>query len=131
MSIAHFTLATRDIPRTADFFRRAFGWTPLERPGNIAADAAWLQIAPGHDLHLVYVADFEPSGFEGEYGRHVAIFHPGEDFAGLRKRLVSEGAELIDPLRPTQFERFFFRDPNGYVFEVIDAAGYARHSSGV
>src|SRR5436190_21120581 len=110
MSIAHFTLATRDIRRTADFFRRAFGWTPLERPGNIAADAAWLQIAPGYELHLVHVADFEPSAFEGEYGRHVAIFHRGDDFAGLRTRLVAEGAELIDPQRPTPFERFFFRD---------------------
>ena len=31
-------------------------------------------------------------------------------------------AELFDSLRPTPFERFFFREPvNGYVFEIIDA----------
>jgi hypothetical protein len=30
---------------------------------------------------------------------------------------------LFEPLRPTPFERFFFREPvNGYVFEVIDQA---------
>ena len=28
---------------------------------------------------------------------------------------------LIAPERPTPFERFFFRDPNGYVFEVVAA----------
>ena len=35
--------------------------------------------------------------------------------------LAKRGAELIDPIRETPFERFFFRDPNGYVFEVVDA----------
>jgi hypothetical protein len=29
---------------------------------------------------------------------------------------------LIEPLRSTPFERFFFREPvNGYVFEVVGA----------
>jgi len=37
--------------------------------------------------------------------------------------LLQHGAELSEPLRPTPFERFFFREPvNGYVFEVIDRA---------
>ena len=27
---------------------------------------------------------------------------------------------LIEPLRETPFERFFFRDQNGYVFEVVE-----------
>ena len=35
--------------------------------------------------------------------------------------LATRGAELIDPIRATSFERFFFRDPNGYIFEVVDA----------
>ena len=27
----------------------------------------------------------------------------------------------MEPLRPTPFQRFFFREPiNGYVFEVVD-----------
>ena len=29
--------------------------------------------------------------------------------------------ELITPVRPTPFERFFFRCPDGYVFEVVPA----------
>ncbi|MCP3693945.1 MAG: hypothetical protein GY917_17205, partial [Planctomycetaceae bacterium] len=40
------------------------------------------------------------------------------------QRLTENGADLIDPQRETPFERFFFRDPNGYIFEVIDEQGY-------
>src|SRR5438552_2150373 len=43
------------------------------------------------------------------------------DFSSLKERLRRHGAELIVADRPTPFERFFFRDPNGYVFEVVAA----------
>ena len=52
------------------------------------------------------------------------IDHP--DFPELKQRLVAHGAELIPPIRETPFARFFFRDPNGYMFEVIDSEGYVR-----
>ncbi len=72
---------------------------------------------------MFFVDGFEVSPFEREFGRHVAVFHPLEDFAALKERLRQRGAELVEPLRPTPFERFFFREPvNGYFFEVIDQA---------
>ncbi len=120
MAIAHFTLATRDVQRTSALFASAFGWRPLDRPNNISYRSAWLEIGPGQEIHLVEVADFEPSPFEREYGRHIAVTHPRSDFAALKDRLRRHGAELIAPDRPTPFERFFFRDPNGYIFEVVD-----------
>ena len=46
---------------------------------------------------------------------------PADGFALLKERLAKRGAELIDPSRETPFERFLFRDPIGYVFEVVDA----------
>jgi catechol 2,3-dioxygenase-like lactoylglutathione lyase family enzyme len=121
MTIAHFTLATRDVARTGEFFAATFLWRPIERPVNIDRPAAWLTIGPGQEMHLVEVPDFVPSSFEREFGRHVAFFYPARQFAALQARLVAHCAELIEPLRETPFERFFFRDPNGYVFEVIDA----------
>jgi catechol 2,3-dioxygenase-like lactoylglutathione lyase family enzyme len=72
-------------------------------------------------LHLVEVAGFEPSPFEAEFGRHVALAVPPAEFAALKQRLREHGAELIDPQRETPFVRFFFRDPNGYIFEVVEA----------
>jgi catechol 2,3-dioxygenase-like lactoylglutathione lyase family enzyme len=121
MAVAHVTLATRDLGRTVRFFSGALGWRPIVRPNNVAYPAAWLEIGPGQELHLLELPDFAPSPFEREYGRHVALSHPLADFPALKQRLREHGAELIAPDRPTPFERFFFRDPNGYVFEVVPA----------
>lgn len=121
MSFAHLTLATRDVSRSIAFFAAALGWRPIDRPNNIGRNAGWLEIVPGQELHLIKVEDFAPSPFEREYGRHLALAFPAAEFPALRRRLVAGGAELIEPLRPTPFERFFFRDPNGYVFEIVAA----------
>jgi len=122
MAIAHVTLATRDVRRSSQFFVATLGWRPLDRPGNIPFPAAWLEIVPGQELHLVEVRDFEPSPFEREYGRHVAISNPREGLAGLKERLRQHGAELVPPMRETPSERFFFRSPDGYLFEVVAEA---------
>lgn len=118
---AHLTLATRDVIAARTFFEQTLGWTAIHRPGNIATDAAWLRISPEQELHLLEVPEFEPSRFEAEFGRHVAINFPGNGFAELKQRLSANGAELIDAQRETPFERFFFRTPDGYIFEVVDA----------
>jgi catechol 2,3-dioxygenase-like lactoylglutathione lyase family enzyme len=123
MSIAHVTLAVRSVGRSSQFFAVTLGWRPLERPSNNPLPAAWLEIAPGQELHLVEVSDFQPSPFEREYGRHIAVTYPREGFVELQERLLHHGAELIAPLRPTAVDRFFFKDPNGYLFEVVAAAG--------
>ena len=121
MALAHITLATRDVRRSSAFFVEALGWRPIARPGNIDRPAAWLAIAPGIELHLVEDPEFEPSPFEKEFGRHIAVAFPLAEFPALKNRLVARGATLIDPIRATPFQRFFFRDPDGYVFEVVDA----------
>ena len=120
MALAHITLATRDAKRSAAFFHEVMGWTPIGRPTNNAKPTSWLQIAPGQELHLVEVPDFEPSPFEQEYGRHVAVSLPRSAFAGVKDRLAARGIAPIEPERATPFARFFFRDPNGYVFEVLE-----------
>ena len=38
----------------------------------------------------------------------------------LKARLAARGTPVIEPLRETPFDRFFFRDPNGYLFEVLE-----------
>ena len=120
MALAHITLATRDVARASAFFEEALGWRPIARPGNIGRPAAWLAIAPGVELHLVEDPEFEPSRFEREFGRHVAVTFPLAGFLALRERLIARGATLIEPIRDTPFRRFFFRDPDGYVFEVVE-----------
>jgi catechol 2,3-dioxygenase-like lactoylglutathione lyase family enzyme len=120
VGLAHITLATRDVQRSVNFFREALGWQLAPRPGNIGKTAAWLTISPGVELHLIEDLEFEPSRFEREFGRHIALTFARAEFPRLKVRLEEEGATLIQPLRETPFERFFFRDPNGYVFEIVE-----------
>ncbi len=123
MTLGHLTLATSEVERTAAFFERTLGYKRKPTPANSPTEVVWLEIGRGQELHVLFVANFVASAFEGEFGRHVAVFHAREDFARLKQRLADEGAEIIAPLRATTFERFFFREPiNGYVFEVVDAA---------
>jgi len=124
VSFAHFTLATTEVERTARFFERTLGYRRLRVDANSSAEAVWFDIGGGQEMHVLHVQPFAISPYEAEYGRHVAVFHPRADFEALKQRLVEAGAELIAPIRPTPFERFFFREPvNGYVFEVIEREG--------
>ena len=121
MSLAHLTLPTRDVDRTARFFEKTLGYARSPVPRNSPVETVWLDIGGGQEMHVVYVEGFEVSVFESEFGRHVAVFYPPEQFTALKARLIEQGAALVQPLRATPFERFFFREPvNGYVFEVID-----------
>ena len=128
MAFAHLTLATRDVERTAAFFEKAMGWPRIRVPDNAPKEltVAWVEIGPGQQIHILRIEGFESSPFENEFGRHFAVFHPVGDFPDLKRRLVDHGATLIDPIRPTPFERFFFRDLNGYMFEVIAHEQYVR-----
>ena len=119
MAFAHLTLATQNVPATRAFFEHTLGWPPIHRPGNIDREAAWLQVAPGQELHIVEAKDFEIPPYEREFGRHMAIDLPASEFEPLKTRLMEHGAEIIAPIRETPSPRFFFRAPNGYVFEIV------------
>ncbi len=119
MKLAHVTLATRDLRRSLAFFSEALGWRVLDRAASAPAPVAWLQVGPGQEVHLIELADFEPSSFEREYGRHIAFSCPAAEIAGLRARLQAHGVEPVSPAREPNASRFFFRDANGYLFEVV------------
>ena len=120
-TICHYTIVTRDLAGTSQFFEAALGWRRIPRATNIPVNGTWHEVAPGEELHVVELADFSPPQFEREYGRHIALAVPVAEFPALKQRLTKHGAEVMTPDRPTPFERFFFRDPNGYLFEVVEA----------
>jgi catechol 2,3-dioxygenase-like lactoylglutathione lyase family enzyme len=123
MSFGHLTLPTQKVEQTARFLEQTLGYPRDTVPANVPDETVWLNIGRGQQIHVFYVEGFEVSPFEREFGRHIALFHPLGDFAALKARLVERGAELVEPLRATPFERFFFKEPiNGYFFEVIDDA---------
>lgn len=120
MALAHVTLATRSVGETRDFLSEVFGFRPIDRPNNIPMSAAWLDVGSGQELHLLEVADFVVSDFEREYGRHLALKFAPSAYEAILVRLQARGIDVIAPLRDTPHRRFFFEDPNGYVFEVIE-----------
>jgi len=120
---AHLTLPTQQVEETTRFLEKTLGCTRKPVPANSPVDVRWLDIGQGQEIHVFFVERFEVSPFEAEFGRHVALFHPRDDFPALRQRITEAGGELIEPLRSTPFERLFFREPvNGYVFELIDGS---------
>jgi hypothetical protein len=123
MALAHLTLPTAHVERTTAFLERTLSFPRRPAPANSPVETRWLDIGRGQQFHVTYVEGFEVSRFEGEFGRHIAVFYPLAEFDALKARLAEERAEVFLPLRRTAFERFFFREPiNGYVFEVIDEA---------
>ena len=120
---AHLTLPTRQVEETTRFLEKTLGYSRKPVPANSPVDVRWLDIGLGQEIHVFFVERFLVSPFEAEFGRHVALFHPRDDFPALRQRITEAGGELIEPLRSTPFERLFFREPiNGYVFELIDGS---------
>jgi catechol 2,3-dioxygenase-like lactoylglutathione lyase family enzyme len=119
MKLAHLTLPTRAVQATAEFLEHTLGFTRDPAPANSPVETVWLATGGGQQMHVVYVEGFEVSAFEGEFGRHIAIFHPAQEMARLKERLAAAGAQVMQPLRASAHERFFFREPvNGYVFEA-------------
>jgi hypothetical protein len=115
------------VESTANFLEKALGYPRKPGPDNSPVKTVWLDIGHGQELHLLYVAGFNVSPFESEFGRHVALFHPLSDFPALRQRILAAGGEFFEQLRTVPFQRFFFREPiNGYVFEVVDSARHGQ-----
>jgi hypothetical protein len=124
LSLAHFTLPTAEVEETARFLQKMLGYPRDPAPANSPVETVWLATGGGQQMHIVYVEGFAVSPFEGEFGRHIAILFPVQEMIALRERLVAAGAKVMDPLRPSARQRFFFREPvNGYVFEVIAQDG--------
>jgi catechol 2,3-dioxygenase-like lactoylglutathione lyase family enzyme len=119
---AHVTLPTQHVEETSRFLEKALGYPRKPVPVNSPVDARWLDIGQGQEIHVFFVEGFVVSPFEAEFGRHIALFHPLDDFVAVRQRLTEAGGMLVEPLRSTPFERIFFREPvNGYLFELIDS----------
>src|SRR5436190_18817977 len=123
MSLAHLTLATRDVEKTALFLEQTLGYVRDAVPANVVDPAVWLNIGNGQQIHLVHVEGFEVSPFEREFGRHGAVYHPRPQFARLKEAIGDRGGQLIEPLRRTPFERPCARAPlTGYALERANDA---------
>ncbi|MBT6850137.1 MAG: hypothetical protein HOA16_02980, partial [Opitutae bacterium] len=66
MSLAHFTIATRQVDRTVEFFVDIMGWAEIPIPDNVDVEVRWLDLGRGAQMHVLGIDDFEVSPFEKE-----------------------------------------------------------------
>ncbi len=128
MTLAHLTIATQDSQSTTEFLQAVFDWPLVHRPANVDQTTYWLDIGQGQQIHVLQVEDFQVSAFEKEFGRHFAFLLPAAKLKQIRERLTNRNVEVIPPIRPTPFARFFFQDPNGYMFEIIDQDKFVQET---
>jgi catechol-2,3-dioxygenase len=133
----HAVLYVRDVDRSVDFYRQAFGFEVIEQmPGK----AAFLRAAGSdnhHDLGLFAVGADAPAAPPGAVGLYhlaweVASIH---DLAGARLTLGRLGA-LVGQSDHGATKSLYGRDPDGHEFEVMWMVprgqwGEHEHSAGV
>jgi hypothetical protein len=59
------------------FIELTLGYTRDPSPANTPVETVRLATAGGQQMQIVHLEGFAVSPFEGEFGRHIAIFPPG------------------------------------------------------
>ena len=61
MSLAHLTLPTLAVERTARFLEETLGYTRDAAPANSPVETVWMATGGGQQMHIVYVEGFAVS----------------------------------------------------------------------
>ena len=129
----HVVLWVRDPEASADFFEKAVGMEPVRlsefSAGAVPFPSVRLNEETILDLMPLTMAErmkMLPGSVEssGHPVNHVCVALPGDEFDALRARLEEHGAPVSDIARDSFGARgmarrsFYFRDPDGNVFEA-------------
>ncbi|WP_315764739.1 VOC family protein [Sphingomonas sp. Y38-1Y] len=123
----HVALAVTDLDKSAEFYKRVFGFAELRAP---VVNRRWLDLGGGFALHLI-PEKTAPVGVDR--ANHIA-FAVG-DFDAFVANLAALGIPFTDfQDRPSTIQRLrtdgvrqlYIRDPDGHRIEVNDAARVAR-----
>ncbi len=93
------------------FYEKKIGWKVVPRPAVITTPGNWFQIGP-YELHTLEEEDFQVSK------RHPAFVIEG--LAAVRQKLEDAGVRTKDTSQIAGRRRFFFYDPFGNRFELIE-----------
>lgn len=116
----HAVLYVRDLDRSVDFYKRAFGFEEVAREGGVMAFLRAKDSPNHHDLGLLAVGPNAPNPPRGAVGLyHLAWEVPNlEDLAAALSRLVELGA-LVGMSDHGASKSLYARDPDGIEFEVL------------
>jgi catechol 2,3-dioxygenase-like lactoylglutathione lyase family enzyme len=124
--LRHLALKVRDVERAACFYEKAFGMRRFSAKGGGQVIPL---VSPGvRDQITVFSGNGpgEAGDAGGKAGEHGGIDHfgffvkPGARMDRVASRIVAAGAEKLHDFEIAPgVPSMFFRDPDGYVFQVI------------
>lgn len=133
--ILEIALYVTDLPRTAEYYRRLFGFaTLLETERLIAFD-----VAPGNVLLLFPVGATSESlavpggvipGHRGSAGGHFAFAIAANEVSAWKARLADEGIPLEGEVAWLGgAHSLYFRDPDQQLVELMSPGFWANYQS--
>ena len=116
----HAVLYVRDLDRSVDFYRRAFGFEEIAREGGMMAFMRAAGSSNHHDLGLMAVGPDAPAPPRGSTGLYHLAWEVGsiEDLAEARTTLANLGA-LGGQSDHGATKSLYGADPDGNEFEIM------------
>lgn len=115
--ICYIELPATDIPRSAEFYRSAFGWKIRQRGDGATAFDDTVDGVSGS-----WVTDRPPAGEPG-----LLVYIMVADAADATKAIVAAGGEIVLQVDPDAHEVYaHFRDPEGNVLGIYQQPGLAK-----
>ena len=116
----HAVLFVRDLDRSTDFYRRAFGFEEIAREGGAMAFMRAAGSQNHHDLGLFAVGPAAPRPPRGSTGLyHLAWEVPTIDDLAAAEQALSEMGALSGASDHGATKSLYGRDPDGNEFEVM------------
>jgi catechol 2,3-dioxygenase-like lactoylglutathione lyase family enzyme len=120
-----------DVPRSAEFYGRLFGFEPLHRDDrfcalSVAGRQVFLIFKKGGTLQPMPLPGGVLPPHDGSGQLHFAFSIPEADLAAWEQRLVDNGIAIESRVTwPRGGRSIYFRDPDGHLVELITPGCWA------
>lgn len=119
--ICYIELPAVDVQQSAEFYRRAFGWTIRRRGDGSTAFDDTVNAVSG-----AWVLERPPATAPG-----LMVYIMVADAVAAVEAVLAAGGEMVQPIDPNASEVFaWFRDPAGNVIGIYQQPGLAEVEAG-
>jgi|SRR3954454_4014901 catechol 2,3-dioxygenase-like lactoylglutathione lyase family enzyme len=109
--IHHSSILVTDMARARQFYGELLGLPEVERPANFTTPVVWFEVGE-EQVHLIPSDRPDPQS-----PRHFALHV--NDAKAAREHLRSHGIAIEETVPIPGADRFFIRDPDGNLLELI------------
>ncbi len=120
-----------DVPRSAEFYRRVFGFKQLEGDDrfcalSVAGRQVFLIFKKGGTLNPMPLSGGVLPPHDGAGQMHFAFSVPAEELPAWEQRLLENGVQIESRVAwPRGGRSIYFRDPDGHLGELITPGCWA------